>query len=102
MSKYKIKTQKAINGDYFFAVYRDGNTTAFPTFEGALNSVARRILRDRKEASAFGMVCNTSINLLSIHERQLIEKLQKTKCLGITQRQYGFLKGIYDRQQKAW
>ncbi len=102
MQKLHIKAQKALNGRWFYIATADSGTTCYADFEGARQYAWKKLKRARKEASALSMVLNVSINLLSMQERDLIFKLQNSKCAGITPRQYGYLKGIYERQERAW
>ena len=103
MIKLRIKAQKTTNGGYFFIVTSDSITPiAFETFEGARIYAEKKLKRARKEASAYAMLQGISINLLSFKDMDLALKLLKNKCAGISPRQYGYLKGIYDRQQREW
>jgi hypothetical protein len=102
MNKYKIKAVKSLSGAFYFQVIEKGNTTAFSNFAAAKESVWRRLKRERKETSAFSMLVALSINLLSMQELSLYKKLAITSCKGISPRQYGYLKGIYERQDREW
>jgi hypothetical protein len=106
MTKYSIKSSTSLTGELFWVVKvttdNKISVTSFATFDGASESVRKRILRERKESSAFSMVKNISINLLSHKDAELVNKLKSSFCLGITPRQYGYLKGIYERQERSF
>lgn len=102
MQKLQIKAQRALNGQFFYYATKDQNTAVFPTFEAARLYGWRKIKRERKEASAFAMLCNISMNFLSVKDAELVQKLKHSKAVGISPRQYGYLKGIYERQERAW
>lgn len=74
----------------------------FDNFEAACKHVEKAIKRARKEASAFSMVSTIAVNLLSVQDRGLVDKLVKGKCRGITKAQYGYLRGIHERQEREW
>lgn len=61
--------------------------------------VQRKYIR---ECSAYSKLVRISVNLLSISELKFIEKLNKTKCLGITNDQYRYISGIYERQEREF
>jgi hypothetical protein len=48
------------------------------------------------------MILALAANLLEADELALYTKLRKNKCAGITVKQYGYVKGIYERQKRAW
>lgn len=100
--KIKIKAVKTVMGNYFWKVETPHNWNAFETNEGAFEYVRKYIKRYQKESSAASMVRILSVNLLSIKEAEFVYKLEKSNCKGITKRQYGYLKGIYERQQREW
>jgi len=54
-----------------------------------------------RESKAWAKIYKLNIRLLSLHDMKFIQKLLKTKCVGITKRQYGYLSGIYERQINA-
>ena len=102
--KIKIVSQ-AVNmfGGRFWKVSDGrGHYGVFTTFEAAKEHVDKKLKRSRKEASAYSMLQRISINLLSHKDAELVNKLLKTKCSGITPRQYGYLKGIHERQEREW
>jgi hypothetical protein len=80
----------------------NGDLKSFLTFEAALKDMNKRLKRVYKEASAYSIARTISSNLLSIDEGTLVRKLNKSKCKGITPKQYGYLKGIHERQQREW
>ena len=66
--------------------------------EGAFNALRElefRIIRDKK---AFSLLAQIRLELCSLEEEALIKKLQKSACVKITKRQYGYLKGSIERQ----
>ena len=79
-----------------------GNFYHFAEFDSALKHLNKTLKRCYKEASAYSMARSISSNLLSIDEGDLVRKLNKSKCKGITPKQYGYLKGIRERQQREW
>lgn len=58
-------------------------------------SIEKKIVREQK---AFSKLQQVNELLLTIQEFEFIKKLQKSKCLNITKRQYGYLSGIAERQ----
>lgn len=74
----------------------------FLSFEAAATEAKKRWKRYYKESAAFAMLGNISRNLLSIDELALVQSLHRTKCRGITKAQYGYLKGIHERQEREW
>lgn len=86
----------------FWGVEEKNTTTFFSSHKSAWEYVRKKLLRARKEASAFSMVSTIAVNLLSVQDRGLIDKLIKSKCKGITKAQYGYLKGIHERQEREW
>lgn len=101
--KISIKSSPSlITGNIFWTVKTPTCTTSWPTHEGAFQFARKYILRYTKEHAAYSRVLEISMNTLSLNELQLVHKLLKTKCRGITPKQYGYLAGIYERQQREW
>jgi hypothetical protein len=100
--KLFIKAQKSITGGWFYIATQDKTTTCYSSFEAARQYGWKKLKRMQKEASAFAMISQISVNLLSVKDAELVNKLKNTKCASITPRQYGYLKGIYERQERAW
>jgi hypothetical protein len=74
----------------------------FLTFEACSIEAKKRWKRYYKESAAFAMVSSLYSNLLSLDELDFIKHLVKVKCKGITKAQYGYLKGIHERQEREW
>lgn len=74
----------------------------FLSYEAATVEAKKRWKRFYKESAAFAMVMSISSNLLSIDEADLVRNLRASKCKGITKKQYGYLKGIHERQEREW
>ena len=74
----------------------------FLSFEAATLEAVKQYKRFYKESSAFSMVENIGANLLSARDQEFVAKLNKNKCKGITKRQYGYIKGIHERQEREW
>lgn len=58
-------------------------------------SIEKQIIKEQK---AFSKLLKINERLLSLQELIFIKRLQKSKCLDITKRQYGYLTGIAERQ----
>lgn len=80
----------------------DGYNEWFMTFEAADIWVRKTMKRYYKESVAFSILGDIGVNLLSCRERELVDKLIKNRCKGITKKQYGWLRGIHERQQREW
>lgn len=100
--KIILRSNPTLNGQIFWTVQTPKSRTCYEHYEGALQFVHKYILRERKEMSAYSMVQAVSENLLNIDETALIRTLKRTKCRGITKKQYGYLKGIHERQEREW
>jgi len=74
----------------------------FECFEDAHRYMSKTLKRMYKEASAFSMARTVSANMLNLAEKDLVRKLCRNKCKGITPKQFGYLKGIHERQQREW
>jgi|ERR1700688_1101243 len=79
-----------------------GSLYYFADFEGARKHLNKKLKRLYKESAAYSMARTVEGSLLSCAERDLVRKLCKSKCSGITPKQYGYLKGIHERQQREW
>src|SRR5271167_4239878 len=78
-----------------------GNYLAyFDDFHVALKQMNKFLKRAYKESSAFSMARTISVPSLAIPDRDFVRKMFKAKCKGITMKQYGYLKGIHERQQR--
>ena len=89
-------------GQFYWSVKIDGNITHWPQPVGAYEYVKKYLKRYYKECAAYSMVTSLAVNLLSEDEFSLIKSLKKSKCKGISIRQYGYLKGIHERQIREW
>jgi hypothetical protein len=74
------------------------NYIHFNFFEGALTTWLQLEKQNIREQSAWSKLSQINRRLLTCIEDVFICKLQKSKCLNITKRQYGYLSGIYERQ----
>lgn len=74
----------------------------FQTHEGAVTKAKQVFTRYRKECSAYSMATQIQFLFLTTIEYEFVYKVLKNKCKGITESQYGYLKGIYERQQRKW
>jgi hypothetical protein len=101
--KAKIKfIPSLIANSGFWQVTINGNTTNYEESAAAYEYARKKLKRVFKEQAAFSRVSKVSVNLLSIDEAKFIRKMIKSKCAGITKAQYGFLAGIYERQEREW
>lgn len=101
--KLKIKAVETLTpGRFYWQVNFNGNTTAYCEYKAAEEAARKLLTRYFKESGAFAMVNNIAINMLSMRDADFITKMVKCKCKGITVKQYGFIKGIHERQQAAW
>lgn len=80
----------------------NGTVNNFNNFPAAVEYGRKLFKRYYKEMSAFAMTQTLAINLLSVIDLEFIKKLKKSSCKGITPKQYGYLKGIYERQKAEW
>jgi hypothetical protein len=97
----KISKTRNLYGECW-AININNTLEYFADFNTALHRLNKLIKRVYKEASAYSMARTISANLLSIDEGALVRKLCKSKCKGITPKQYGYLKGIHERQEREW
>jgi hypothetical protein len=100
--KMQIRSQRSVVGDLFWIVDFNGAVTVYHNVHAAQEAAFKRYKRWYKENGAFSRLSKISDNLLSVEEYQFIQKMRKSKCKGITKAQYGYLVGIYDRQQREW
>lgn len=100
--KMQIRSQRNVMNYIYWTVDIDGDVTTYADVEAAYKSAAKRFKRYYKESAAFSMLSKVSANLCTIDEWEFIKKIRRTKCKGITPKQYGYLKGIYERQERAW
>ena len=97
----KIYKTKVIFGTCW-AVEIDKKITYYREFDTALARLNKDIKRIYKESSAYSMARTLSSTGLNLAEGELVRKLNKSKCKGITPKQWGYLKGIHERQQREW
>jgi hypothetical protein len=74
--------------------------TYWGDFDKALAALNRMMTRVWKEESAYSMVRTIRAIDLNVAEADLVRKLCKSKCRGITPKQWGYIKGIHERQVK--
>ena len=74
----------------------------FHTFDAAALWAKKEMKRFYKESTAFTIVGAITTTQLACRELELVEKLVRTKCKGITKAQYGWLRGIHERQTREW
>jgi hypothetical protein len=89
-------------GQFWWRVTIGNNTTNYAEYAGAYTYVEKYMKRYYKECSAYAMIQTLAVNMLSVDESKLALKLKRTRCKGITVKQYGYLKGIHERQQRVW
>jgi hypothetical protein len=70
--------------------------------DGAFEFAKQWIKRFYKECVAYSCLQTIAVNRLSVEEHGLIQKLLRTRCKGITKAQYGWLRGIHERQEREW
>lgn len=99
--KFKIKYQRTMFSGIWVVTY-GSNSVYFVESIGAQEYVRKKSKRILKESAAFARLQGIAVNLLSHEEFELVQKLKKTKCAGISPKQYGWLAGIYERQKRAW
>lgn len=83
----------------FFGNYKP---EVFSSHEAAIEATQKRWKRFYKENVAYSIVQKLSINKLSEHEKDFVLKLAQTQCKGITKKQYGWIRGLYERQEREW
>jgi hypothetical protein len=74
----------------------------FRTFEAADLWARKEVKRWYKESAAYACLTGLRINQLTCREAEFYDKLYLNKCKGITKAQYGYLRGIHERQQREW
>src|ERR1700692_1037988 len=85
-----------------WAVTVNGSTEYFHDFNTAVGRMSKKLKRIYKESCAYSMARALSANTLSIDEQDFVRKMCKCKCAGISMKQYGYLKGIHERQEREW
>lgn len=101
----KLKIKCIQNPLWISSVWRvefNGKVEEFNSHLAAVTYADKQWKRYYKEQAAFSMLSTIAYNLLSTQEQLFVLKLQDTKCKDITKKQYGYLKGIHERQQKEW
>jgi hypothetical protein len=102
MPQLKIAAASLHSNGFYWSVQTPQGWTYYEHSSGAFTYARKYMLRNRKEMSAFSMLNKISINLCTFDEAELIRKLIRNSCKGITKAQYGWLVGIYERQERAW
>lgn len=74
----------------------------FHTFDAAALWAKKEMKRFYKESTAFSVLNDLKKELLACRELELYDKLKRNKCKGITKAQYGWLRGIHERQTREW
>lgn len=101
--KIEIKSVKTlIPGSFYWRVTIDNKTTNYADAAGAYTYAKKYLKRYYKESAAFSMLARISTNLLSEPELAIVKKLRRTRCKGLSPKQYGYLTGIYERQMREW
>lgn len=93
---------KLFKDGHVWCVVFNKDSSWFENYEGATEYALKVYKRYYKEQAAYSRLCQISSNLLSVEERAFYNKLVRTRCKGITKAQYGFLTGIYERQEREW
>jgi hypothetical protein len=104
-SRYRIRAIKVHSNPltfYWSVIHPNGNSTHYEKYEAAFAYVVKKLKRELKEQVAYSRALKISINLLALIERAFVTEMLKCKCIGITKKQYGWIAGIYERQQKEW
>ena len=83
----------------YWVVNIDGYEARFNYQVGAFNLWLQREKFIVRELKAWAKLQQINMRLLSMHDTVFIQKLVKHECANITKRQYGYLSGIYERQQ---
>lgn len=96
----KIKISKNRLGNWI--VEFNKHETAFANYDAATEFALKIWKRYYKEQAAFARLESINPLKLSIRELDFYDDLSRTKCKGITKAQYGFLAGIYERQERKW
>jgi hypothetical protein len=72
------------------------------SYDAAAIEATKRWLKFYRESAAKSKLDCISQNLLSVRDLDFVKKLHRSNCKGITKAQYGYLSGIYERQEKEW
>lgn len=102
MKKLRVFGAKSITGGFYWYVKTPTSVNAFEEHQAAILYASKFCTRWRKEHSAYSMVSTIAVNLLNVADSCFVQKLLRSKCKGISQSQYGYLKGIHERQERAW
>jgi len=73
----------------------------FITLQAAMYWSMKEAKRWYKESAAYSMLRAVVQDRMTVREQDFIIHLP-AKCKGITKAQYGYLKGIHERQQREW
>ena len=102
MQKIQIRAVSLHSSGFFWSVVTPLGQTNYIHSAGAFTYAQKYCLKHRKEMSAFSILARIIVNLLTVEEAELVAALRKNSCKGITKAQYGWLVGIYERQERAW
>lgn len=80
----------------------NGKTERFNNPTAAYEYAKKTFKRYYKEQAAYSMVQTISVNLLCLRDVEFITKMKANKCKRISTAQYGFIKGIHERQERDW
>lgn len=80
----------------------DGKTERFNSHAAAILYANKVWKRFYKEQAAYSMIMTIAVNNLNQTELEFVTKLLQSRCKGITKKQYGYLKGIHERQVREW
>jgi hypothetical protein len=71
----------------------------FIFYDGAIGKLTKIGKQIKQEQKALRYLKEIELTLLSVREYHFIVHMDASKCKNITRRQYGFLKGIWERQR---
>lgn len=74
----------------------------FHSFAAAQLWAKKELTRFYKESVAWSILLDLNTKIMACRELELYDKLKNNKCKGITKAQYGYLRGIHERQQREW
>lgn len=80
----------------------NGKVEQFNNPTAAYEYAKKAFKRYYKEQSAWSMARTIAVNLLNQRDEEFLIKIMSNKCKGITKGQYGYLKGIHERQEREW
>lgn len=101
----KLKIKCIQNPLWVCSVWRvefNGKTTDFNSNLAAITFADKQWKRYYKEQAAYSMLLTIAYNLLNSQDQLFVLKLKDTNCKSITKKQYGYLKGIHERQVREW